>query len=88
MAAYPLPEPDRISSRRIGILSMACMISRTLQGSGLRMTTAPSLSIKTNENPRGRSFSRQTDMAAGFVSVMITTSRNKSGSGSSDVALG
>ena len=64
-----------ISCRRNGNLSIAATISRTSHGSGLRMTGLRSFSISTRLNPRGRSFCRMADFAAGSVSTITITSR-------------
>jgi hypothetical protein len=47
------------SVRAMGILSMELTISRPSQGRGLRIIGFQSLSIKTSEKPRGRSFLRK-----------------------------
>lgn len=47
---------SRISRSRSGVLSIERLISRTLQGAGLRSLTTPSLSTKTIWKPRGPQF--------------------------------
>ena len=63
------------SAKREGNLSMLREISRASQGSGLRIATEPSLSMITNENPRGCRVLRSSDPACGSVSVTKSTSR-------------
>ena len=47
-------------------MSMACVISRTSQGRGLRSFASPSLSMSTSEKPRGRNLARTALRAAGY----------------------
>lgn len=77
---YSLPSCSRISCCRVGHLSMERVISRTVQGAGLRSLTSPSLSISASMKPRGRSFLRRAERSLGAVSSRITTSRSSSSS--------
>ena len=52
-------------------------ISRMSQGAGFRILTPPSLSISTSMKPRGRRVRRNSDFAAGSVSVTTMMSRNR-----------
>ena len=65
-----------ISCWRSGILSMDRDSSRTSYGSGLRRATRPSLPTKAIIYPRGLNVVRRSDMFAGSVSVMTSTSRS------------
>ena len=72
-------ETDRlseISCWRRGILSMDRESSRTLQGSGLRKATWPSLLTRASIYPRGRNAVRRSDIASVSVSTMMMTSRS------------
>ncbi len=69
-----------ISCRRMGILSICRVNSRTSQGNGLRSFTPPSLPISVSMNPRGRSLVLRAERAVGSVSVMSTTSRSTNSS--------
>jgi hypothetical protein len=50
--------------------------SRTLQGSGLRKATWPSLLTNASIYPRGRNAVRTSDIASASVSTMMITSRS------------
>ncbi len=81
----PVSRRSRTSSCRAGSLSIDRLISRTVQGLGLRSRIVPSLATRTSPNPRGRNRCRIGLLPAGSVSVITTTSRRRRSSSRSSI---